>query len=221
MDNKKESLILKIFTGVLLILAGIIYYLKDFVYAFFVEMSQAIDVSKILALIPILIGVFCIYKFFKIQNRLILPVGIFLFYYGIIQMFFTAQGVYGLMLTSMIFIVPSATLLIFYKYDKTQLYLHLGVFLLTVGIGLVLRTFLDMPIVNDSVFYWGLAFVLTAVIRKPNGKAMFIFGIFLMVFSLKGLLEIDGVANAIISLVLVIAGICVIVKTVIDTRKRG
>jgi hypothetical protein len=97
----------------------------------------------------------------------------------------------------------------------------LGVFLLTVGIGLVLRTFLDVPIVNDSVFYWGLAFVLTALIRKPKGKAMCIFGIFLMVFSLKGLLEIDGAANIIISAVLVIAGIYVIVKTIIDTRKRG
>ncbi len=216
MDGK-ENTKLRVFIGLILILAGITYYLKDFVYAFFIEISQSVDVSKILAIVPILIGVFCIYKFFTTRNGLIFPVGVFLVYYGIIQMFFT-NGSYGTMLTSMIFTVPATTLLVFYRYDKKPSYLLIGTFTLVVGMGFVLRYFADIPILNDSIFYWGLAFIVTSLIRKPISKPMLILGGIITVFSLKGLLEIDGVANIIISLALVIAGIYVIAKTFIKKK---
>jgi hypothetical protein len=215
--DSNENTKLRVFIGLILILAGITYYLKDFVYAFFVDISQAVDVSKMLALVPILIGAFCIYKFFKTRNGLIFPVGVFLVYYGLIQMFFT-NGSYGTMLTSMLFTVPATTLLVFNHYDRKPAYLLIGTFTLVVGIGFILRSFTDIPILNDSVFYWGLAFIVTSFIRKPISKPMLILGVVIAVFSLKGLLEIDGVANIIISLALVIAGIYVIVKTFI--RKK-
>jgi hypothetical protein len=216
--DKKENTKLRVFIGLILILAGITYYLKEFVYAFFVEITQTVDVTKILAIVPILIGVYCMYKFFTTRNGLIFPVGVFLFYYGIIQMFFTSPECYGLMLTSMLFIVPSATLLVFYYYDKIPIYLLIGIFLLVVGLGIVLSCFVDIPILNDNVFYWGLAFIVTALIKKPISKPMLILGGIITVFSLKGLLEIEGVANIIISVALVIAGIYVLARTFINKK---
>lgn len=217
MDKSNEKLMLRIFTGLLLIVFGIMYYFKESVFSFINSLLLVVDITKLLALVPIVLGAFCIYKYCRSGNKIILPVGVFLVYYGIIQMFFAPSP--GMM-ASMFFIVPGITLLVFNISSHKKSYLCTGMFLLLVGIGIVSDACLNFALVDNIMFSFGLAIFIQFFIGKRN-KFLLIAGIFVMVFSLKGLLAIQGVANIVISALLVLLGIFIVVKSVIEGVKKN
>lgn len=200
------SRIFGVVAGFLLILGGIFYFFKD-----------SITVSYT-AICAIALGLAFNALYFKKQKSWAILPGIYLLYLGITFAFFKNSSIYNYILTSVFFLAPGSIFaILYYSGDKKKPLLSFGLLLLATGVCVILTGLYDFNNINIFLLCLGVGFVLNYVLSGDyDNKTPLILGVILCLLSVRKFLNVNGYTDIIISMLLVITGFVIIVKSLID-----
>jgi hypothetical protein len=198
MSGKLSSIIL----GFLLIIGGIFYFFRDIITVSYSAVCAAVIGAAFIAL-----------YFNKKKKWAILP-GVYLFYLGIANVFFSDLAIYSYIVTSIFFLAPGTILLVlYYSSDKSSPLLTFGLILLELGICVLLTGLYDFNNVNILLLCIGIGFMLNYLLdRDYKNKTPLWAGVILTLLSIRKFLYVNGYTDLLISSVLIIIGFVVIVR---------
>jgi hypothetical protein len=159
--------------------------------------------------------------FNKKRTWAVLP-GVYLMYLGIVSAFLSGLEIYSYILTSVFFFAPATIFLLLYQSRRhVRPLLTFGLLLLSVGVCVILMGLFSFTDINIFLLCIGIAFMVNYIlIRDYSNKTSLIVGIVLILLSVRRVINLSAYTDTIIAVLLVVAGVVMIIKTLPKKREE-